>query len=217
MADLKTNFKNDILAESMNGRRRYQMIQNSDGTVSFDDATEYTQVGDNFGAGQVNATNEAVNGKLDGSSTVDPMLATEPGFAADAKLTKEAINNCFQSVSNGKALLASAITDKGITTDASASFIVMAENIKKIAVSPKSLKGQDRYWQAMEVVTRTVNFTSAFSSTPKVNASAFIVDTGGTSKNLGITITSISRSGFNYKTAMPSNYGDVTVTWNAVV
>lgn len=57
---LPVDFQDDILAESMNGRRKYQMITNSDGTVSFVDVTEYTQVGSNFGQAQVNATNEAV-------------------------------------------------------------------------------------------------------------------------------------------------------------
>ena len=56
--------------------------------VSIQDITKYTQEGDSFGAADINATNEAVNGKLDGSSTVNPMLATEEGFAADAYQTK---------------------------------------------------------------------------------------------------------------------------------
>ena len=37
MSELLTNFKDDILAESMEGRRRYQMITNEDGTVSIDE------------------------------------------------------------------------------------------------------------------------------------------------------------------------------------
>ena len=41
----------------------------------------------------------------------------------------------FQSVSNGKELLASAITDKGISTLATDSFEVMANNIRKITTS----------------------------------------------------------------------------------
>ena len=52
---LPVDFQDDILAESMNGRRKYQMITNSDGTVSFVDVTEYTQVGSNFGQAQVKA------------------------------------------------------------------------------------------------------------------------------------------------------------------
>ncbi|MDY4561404.1 MAG: hypothetical protein SO435_06780 [Peptostreptococcus porci] len=38
----------------------------------------------------------------------------------------------FQSVSSGKQLVASAITDKGVQTDATAEFSVMAENIRRI-------------------------------------------------------------------------------------
>lgn len=40
-----------------------------------------------------------------------------------------AINETFQSVSNGKILVASAITDKGITTASDATFLTMAQNI----------------------------------------------------------------------------------------
>lgn len=41
-------------------------------------------------------------------------------------------NELFQSVSNGKSLVASAITGKGITTDATATFSTMASNINNI-------------------------------------------------------------------------------------
>lgn len=61
---LPVNFKDDVLASSMGGKRRYRLIHNSDGTVSLEDATTYTQVGSNFGAAQVNATNAAVNASL---------------------------------------------------------------------------------------------------------------------------------------------------------
>lgn len=61
MADLKTNYKDDVLDTSKNEKRKFRMIQNDDGTVSFDDATEYTQQGDNFGAADINATNAKIN------------------------------------------------------------------------------------------------------------------------------------------------------------
>lgn len=61
---LPVNFKDDVLASSMGGKRRYKLIHNSDGTVSLEDATTYTQAGSNFGAAQVNATNTAVNASL---------------------------------------------------------------------------------------------------------------------------------------------------------
>ncbi len=53
---------------------------------------------------------------------------TESGKLVDALVVKEV----FQSVSEGKKAIASAITDKGVQTDAGASFAVMAENIGQI-------------------------------------------------------------------------------------
>lgn len=44
------------------------------------------------------------------------------------------VRDCFQSVSDGKKLLASAITDKKVLTDAAATFAQMAANIKKIVL-----------------------------------------------------------------------------------
>lgn len=46
---------------------------------------------------------------------------------------QEAIDQLFTSVSNGKTEIASAITDKGVSTSADASFATMAENIGKIS------------------------------------------------------------------------------------
>lgn len=94
MADLKTDYLDDILAESMNGKRKFR-ITKSDGStedVTLEDISEYTQKGSNFGAGDINNTNQEVNLKFDSDDVVDPMLATEGGFAADALATKKAVN-----------------------------------------------------------------------------------------------------------------------------
>lgn len=52
---MKTDYKNDILADSMNDLRRYEMINNGDETVSFRDVSEYTQKGDRVTAGVMNS------------------------------------------------------------------------------------------------------------------------------------------------------------------
>ena len=54
---LKENFKDDIYS----GNRKYNMINNGDGTVSLVDATTYTQVGDVVDAATLNAMSKAVN------------------------------------------------------------------------------------------------------------------------------------------------------------
>ena len=51
---------------------------------------------------------------------------------ATATNVQDAIDEVFQSVSNGKELLADAITDKGVQTSASDSFSTMAGNISSI-------------------------------------------------------------------------------------
>ena len=80
MADLKTNYKDDVLDTSKNEKRKFRMIQNDDGTVSFDDATEYTQQGDAFGAADINATNAKINEQnqsLDELSSVESIANSE--------------------------------------------------------------------------------------------------------------------------------------------
>lgn len=117
MADLKTDYKDDVLDVSVNEKRKWIITENGDGTVTIEDATTYSQAGDIFGSADLNAITLAVN-------------------------------ECFQSVSNGKTLLASAITDKRVATDATATFSQMAENISKIvlgsgnATKPDVLSGK---------------------------------------------------------------------------
>lgn len=53
-------------------------------------------------------------------------------LSTTAKTLKGAINEVFQDVDNGKTLIASAITDKGIATSNNDTFQVMADNISKI-------------------------------------------------------------------------------------
>ena len=70
---LPTNFVDDILAPSMGRKRKYRIIDNGDDTYSFEDVTEYTQTGSDFGAGQINATNQAVNESCDKADVIDDL------------------------------------------------------------------------------------------------------------------------------------------------
>lgn len=89
---LPTNFKNDVLPSGTENRK-YHMINNDDGTVSFEDVTEYSQEGDLFGASQINAMNSAINQSVDDSKRLtrlsDVKSATVEGFIADAIAIKE--------------------------------------------------------------------------------------------------------------------------------
>lgn len=59
MATLRTNYKDDVFS----GDRKYTMVNNGDGTVSFVDQTQYSQVGDTYGAAEINEQNAAINEK----------------------------------------------------------------------------------------------------------------------------------------------------------
>ena len=93
---LPTNYKDDILDTSVNDKRKFRMINNADGTVSFEDATVYITEGTEYGASDVNRTNTKVNklsnkmdfltgGFLLKGTTVD--LSTKTFNVADERIT----------------------------------------------------------------------------------------------------------------------------------
>ena len=57
----KTDYKDDIINTTSNEKRQYEMIQNDNGTVSFNDVTVYEQVGDTLGAKELNEISEKLN------------------------------------------------------------------------------------------------------------------------------------------------------------
>lgn len=125
MAVLPTNYLDDILAASMGGKRRFRITHEDGSTeeVTLEDVSEYDQVGSPFGSGDVNKTNQAVNEKLDSADVVDPALATVLGFAADAKLTGDALSELnkkfvFQFFNN--------LADLGLSPGSSAIDVVRA-------------------------------------------------------------------------------------------
>lgn len=104
MADLPTNLKDDILDSSVNTRRKYRMIENGDGTVEFEDVTEYSQVGDEYGAGLINETNKQVNAKVEKAVIVRDLetigAITEEGYIPDALALKD-VNNSLGGLQFG--------------------------------------------------------------------------------------------------------------------
>lgn len=87
---LPVNYVDDVMASSMSSKRRWQITQNSDGTYNIEDVTTYDQVGSEFGAGDINATNQAVNESADAGKIIDdPDTAeatTEEGYIAGVQL-----------------------------------------------------------------------------------------------------------------------------------
>lgn len=87
MAELRTDYVDDVLDTSKNTIRKYKQIQNSDGTVSFVDVTEYLTVGTEFGAKDINDITKANNDLNDSLS--DKKIATlweHPNFRDTSNL-----------------------------------------------------------------------------------------------------------------------------------
>lgn len=59
MSALRTDYQDDVFS----GNRKYTMVNNGDGTVSFIDQTQYAQVGDSYGAAEINQQNQVINEK----------------------------------------------------------------------------------------------------------------------------------------------------------
>lgn len=83
---LKTNYKDDMFS----GRRKYQLINNDDGTISLDDVTSYQQQGDIFSSYDINTTNTAVNQNADGLS--DEISTRAQQIAAEQSTRAQQIN-----------------------------------------------------------------------------------------------------------------------------
>ena len=144
--NLPTDFKDDILNTGVNQKRKYQIIYNNDGTVSFEDVTAYSQTGSDFGSSEVNATNGAINNIYDERilNLEDLDLVTEPGFFVDALAVAELngnIENRTPQIKSGSVVvkgigqkhiaiftLADLCEMFGVTTEQSADFTVYAEN-----------------------------------------------------------------------------------------
>lgn len=128
MADLPTNLKDDILDSSVNTRRKYRMIENGDGTYSFEDATEYSQVGDEYGAGLINETNKQVNARVEKAVVVRDLdtigAITQQGFIPDALALKD-VNDSLKEKGSFN-LLCSVTETKTITVESLSQYKALA-------------------------------------------------------------------------------------------
>ena len=141
MATLKTNYKDDVLDTSKNTKRKYNMINNPDGTVSLEDVTSYTQVGDKFGAGDINGTNTEINAL---NTSLTQKISSKNGTYSEGTFVK--LDSIAFDEANGKLLLTKAGADtpipfsgdytaqyasknSSITLDHDAKFAIMVTNV----------------------------------------------------------------------------------------
>lgn len=65
---LKTDYKDDVLDLTQNANRKFQEIENQDGSISFNDVTVYETTGDTFGAADANSITRALTDTTHGVS-----------------------------------------------------------------------------------------------------------------------------------------------------
>lgn len=68
--------------------------------------------------------------------TGDVKVSSQGTLQGQIDATNTKVDECFQNVSDGKTLVANAISDKGVATAADAKFATMATNISKIKTNP---------------------------------------------------------------------------------
>ena len=112
---LKTDYKD----AAWSGDRLYKITDAGNGKSTIDDVTSYTVSGDNFGAKDINATNKAVNSLTDDMATLK------------------------KSVSDGKTLVAAAITAKKVAATVSDSFETLAKKIGQIVLGSGNATASD--------------------------------------------------------------------------
>ncbi len=136
-------------------------IKNGDGTYSLQSLWTSAQTVECADG----TTVEDKIGGLKGIST--DLETTEAGYAADMTVVGQLnrdIAECFQSVSDGKSLIAAAITDKGISTAADATFNIIADNIANISTGYVTATASMSWWGEQIGSFARRNFTS-YSST----------------------------------------------------
>lgn len=104
---LKTDYKDDGFA----GNRKYRMITNADGTMSFEDVTPYDPVGDSFGAMDINTINKTIN-RLDHVTEITLTAAGWTGSSAPYSQTVT-VSGATQ---DSEAMVVSALADGATET-----------------------------------------------------------------------------------------------------
>lgn len=135
---LPTNYKDAI----WNGNRKYRQINNADGTVSFEDVTEYSQKEDSFfGADDANAMNAGMNELAENMDSVEKN-AKEAKTAAETATSKAtaAANSQSAAANSASSAASSASTASSKAAAAGNSQTAAANSATAAAESAKEAK-----------------------------------------------------------------------------
>lgn len=156
--------------------------------------------------------------------TIDSALSENSTNPVQNKVVTAKLNEVFQSVSSGKSLIASAITDKGITTAADATFQTMATNIGKISVSSGEVSGNNfRTGISMNVILNfqevTWNVTTDYNPSVSASFGESIVTNWNGGSNIDINIFTVypidltNIKSIKIKYTESAHYGDAFPFW----
>ena len=124
-----------------------------------------------------------------------------------------ALAELFQSVSNGKSLIASAITDKGVTTSNTATFQTMADNINNITtkVTYNITKNLDNVTilDNRTTIEQYESYCTTISANANCDLDSVVITMGG----LDITESVFDNNSIN----IPDVTGDIVITAKAIL
>lgn len=120
---LSTDFQDDILASS-NTKRKYSMTYNTDGTVSFEDITVYSQTGSAYGAKEINEERKAIN---------------ENSEALGSLIYMQTFQRSVQLAANGRTDFGIPITVKEGYTPIAVAYVDYSGSVSQIAIGKYSV------------------------------------------------------------------------------
>jgi len=122
--ELKTDYKDDILATGQQGRRTFNIIDKNGNVlyegVHIEDASEYLQVGDEYGGDIINGQNESINSMDD---KLDELIEfIEDGIGADEvsynnSTVKAALDTIRTALTKSEIISGTSTTPKTVRAD----------------------------------------------------------------------------------------------------
>lgn len=135
MADLKTDYKDQLLDTSVNTERKFNLVDSGGNViasgVTLRDITQYSQAGDTFGAADVNKITTEINGintNLENLIIKRSFVSSSPASMASGNIGQSTINII---VPDGYELLFCDVVDEGSGTIVD--YYSITNNVLKVA------------------------------------------------------------------------------------
>lgn len=180
-------------------------------------------------------SNYALKKSLDNYATKESLNSYAPKTALNNYATKTELSNYATKaeVTSAKAIIASAISNKGVAASSADTFNVLANKIGQIVTGATVQSGRNTFNQiclsqpgVTMTVDKTVNFNKTFGRVPKVlislTACTISMQSDDCRAYCSTTIKSITEGGFTFSftTKFPSNWNknyavNPTIEWTA--